>query len=123
MHITEKYNGKSGVLYIFEYQDTDSFDDLDYGKCRQTYGVCFYGDEIVIGFGGKKNAWGLIGGTIEQGEKFEETLIREIQEESNMRVVSCLPVGYQKVIDTRDDSFIYQLRYACKVEPYGPFCV
>lgn len=121
MTITEEYTGKSGVRYIFEYQDVDSFDDLDIDKCRQTYGVCFCDDKIVIGFGGQKKTWGLIGGTIEKGEKLEETLVREIKEESNMEVVSCLPIGYQKVTDTRDGTYVYQLRYACKVKPYGPF--
>lgn len=121
MRIIEEYVGYSGVKYIFEYQDADSFDDLEYGKCRQTYGACFFYDKLVIGYGGKKKNWGLIGGTIEEGEKFEETLVREIQEESNMDVLSYLPMGYQKVIDTRDSSYIYQLRYACKVKPIGPF--
>ncbi|MCX6712062.1 MAG: NUDIX hydrolase [Candidatus Vogelbacteria bacterium] len=63
----------------------------------------------------------MIGGTIEVGETFEQTLKREIQEESNMAVLKALPIGYQKVIDTRDDSYIYQLRYACLVKPLGPF--
>ncbi|MCX6712777.1 MAG: hypothetical protein NTY66_01060 [Candidatus Vogelbacteria bacterium] len=58
---------------------------------------------------------------MEKGETFIETLKREIQEESNMKVLSCLPIGYQKVTDTRDNSFVYQLRYACLVRPYGPF--
>lgn len=121
MKINEEYIGVSGVKYIFEYQDVDSFDNLDYSKCRQTYGVCFCGDQMVIGFGGQKKRWGLVGGTIEEAEKFEETLAREIQEESNMEVLSSLPVGYQKVTDTRDSSYIYQLRYVCKVRPYGQF--
>ncbi|MFA5841740.1 MAG: NUDIX domain-containing protein [Candidatus Paceibacterota bacterium] len=121
MKIIEEYLGKSGVKYVFEYEDADSFDDLDYEKCRQAYGVCFYGDNMVIGFGGQKQAWGLIGGTIERGEKFEETLKREIQEESNMEVLSALPIGYQKMTDTRDGGYVYQLRYACKVKPHGQF--
>ena len=121
MNITEEYVGKSGVKYIFEYQDADSFEHLEYEKCRQAYGVCFYEEQIVIGFGGQKNAWGLIGGTIEKGETFEKTLTREIQEESNMEVLSCLPIGYQKMTDTRDGTWVYQLRYACKVKPHGPF--
>jgi len=121
MKITENYLGNSGVKYIFEYEDANSFDNLEYDKCRQAYGACFCDDKLVIGFGGKKNDWGLIGGTIEPGEKFEETLKREIQEESNMEVLKALPIGYQKVIDTRDDSYIYQLRYACLVKPLGTF--
>lgn len=121
MILTEHYKGKSGVEYIFEYSDADSFDNLDHSKCRQAYGVCFCGNDMVIGFGGKKNDWGLIGGTVESGETLEETLKREIKEESNMEVLKAIPVGYQKMIDTRDGSWVYQLRYACKVRPYGPF--
>jgi len=119
--LTKIYTTKSGAAYILEYHDTDSFDDLDYAKCRQVYGVCFRGDKLVIGFGGQKQGWGLIGGTVEAGETFEQTLAREIREESNMKVLSCVPIGYQKVVDTRDNSYIYQLRYACVVEPFGPF--
>ncbi len=121
MKITEDYTGNSKVKYIFEYEDTDSFADLESDKCRQAYGVCFCENQLVIGYGGKKADWGLIGGTIEVGETFEQTLKREIQEESNMEVLKALPIGYQKVIDTRDDSYIYQLRYACLVKPLGPF--
>ena len=85
------------------------------------YGVCFCEDKIVIGYNGKKDTWGLIGGTIEKDESFEETFAREIQEESNMEVLAKLPVGYQKMIDTRDGSFVYQLRYVAIVKPFGPF--
>lgn len=121
MNITENYIGYSGVTYKLEYFDADSFDDLDYSKCRQVYGVCFYDKQIVIGYGGKKQNWGLIGGTIEPNETFEQTLKREIQEESNMEILSALPIGYQKVTDTRDGSFIFQLRFACNARPFGPF--
>lgn len=107
--------------YIFEYSDADLFDDLDISKCTQVYGVCFLGDKIVIGYNGKKKCWGLIGGTIEEGETLEQTLRREVEEESNMEVLSFLPIGHQKVTDTRDNSFYYQLRYVCTVKPYGPF--
>ena len=119
--IKEKYKGKSGVEYIFEYSEKDSFDGLDYNLCRQVYGVCFYEGKMVIGYGGQKKSWGLIGGTIEKGETFLETFKREIKEESNMEVLDTLPVGFQKVLDMRDNSFIYQLRYVCTVRPYGPF--
>ena len=63
----------------------------------------------------------MVGGSIENGETFEQTLKREIQEESNMEVLNQIPIGYQKMTDTRDGSFVYQLRYACLVRPYGPF--
>ena len=121
MNLTNNYKGHSGVEYIFEYSDADSFDELDKTKCTQTYGVCFCDGKMVIGYEGQKQSWGLIGGTVEKGETFEETLRRELKEESNMEVLSFLPLGYQKVTDTRDGSFVYQLRYVCKTTPFGPF--
>ena len=38
-----------------------------------------------------------------------------------MEIISYRPIGYQKVTDSRDNSFFYQLRYVCTVRPYGPF--
>lgn len=108
---------------MFEYEDMDSFDSLNDSFCRQSYGVCFCEDKLVIVFGffgGKEREWGFIGGKREEGETFEETLRREIQEESNMEVLSFLPIGYQKVIK-EDGSFKYELRYVCKVKPLGAF--
>ena len=121
MSIKANYKDKDGEEYIFEYSDSDSFNNLEYSLCKQTYGVCFYGNKMVIGFGGKKEGWGLIGGTIEKGETFEQTLRREIQEESNMEILGFLPIGYQKVINPQNQSFTYQLRFVCIVRPYGPF--
>lgn len=121
MKLTNEYIGHSGVKYLFEYEDADSFDHLPYEQCTQCYAVCLADDGMVIVFGGEKQDWGLVGGTIEAGETFEETLKREIQEESNMEVLNWRPVGYQKVIDTRDGKEFYQLRFVCTVRPYGPF--
>jgi len=36
-------------------------------------------------------------------------------------MLSCRPIGYQKVIDMRDGSYIYQLRYVATARAYGPF--
>lgn len=101
------------------YHDVDNFDGVDPAKVTQSYGVCFCGNLMVIGYGGKKANWGLIGGTIEKGETFEDTLKREITEESNMEVLKFLPIGYQEVFDK--DKYKIQLRYTCVVKPLGPF--
>lgn len=121
LNLTSEYIGHAGVKYIFEYFETDSFEHLEYNRCKQTYAVCLCDGKMVVVYHGNKNTWGLVGGSIEKGESFEQTLKREIKEESNMEVLKFLPVGYQKCIDTRDDSFIYQLRYVCTAHPYGPF--
>jgi 8-oxo-dGTP pyrophosphatase MutT (NUDIX family) len=109
-----------GEVFDIEYDDVDDFNTLPRELCTQVYGVCFCDDKLVIGFGGKKKAWGLIGGTIEPGESFEETLKREIIEESNMEVTKWLPLGYQKITD-KDGIEKYQLRAACLARPLGDF--
>ena len=109
-----------GKTYKLRYEDLDSFGNLPYEKCRQVYGVCFYKDKMVISLGGKKNDWGLVGGTVEDGESFEETLVREIKEESNMKVLKSVPIGTQEVFYP-DGSSIYQLRYVAIVVPIGKF--
>jgi len=118
------YVDSDGKEFDVEYYDTDSFEKLPYDRCKQTYGVCFCGDELVIGFGGKKRGWGLIGGSVEEGETFEQTLKREIKEESNMEILDFLPIGYQKVTPLNcDEKPFYQLRYVCIVRPFGPFVI
>jgi len=101
------------------YHDADSFENVDPSKTTQAYGVCFYEDKMLIGFGGKKRNWGLIGGTIEKGETFADTLKREVAEESNMEVLSYAPIGYQEVI--YKEVYKIQLRYVCLVKPIAPF--
>jgi 8-oxo-dGTP pyrophosphatase MutT (NUDIX family) len=111
---TMNYLGQS---YDLEYQDADDFSQLPVSQCTQVYGVCLYNGQVVLGFSRRMQQWSLIGGTIEPHEKFEATLIREVKEESNMKVIKYWPIGYQKFVKTGN----YQLRYACLVEPYGPF--
>ena len=123
MVIKTKLLGSNGVEYIVEYFDANSFDSLPEDKLSQSYGVCFYEDKLVIGFGGMKKGWGLIGGSIEDWETAEDALHREIKEESNMEILSFLPIGYQKVTDKKGGKVFYQLRYVCKVRPFGEFVI
>ena len=117
MHIKSPFTSHPHIS--LEYNDTDSFDLLPYEQCGQVYGLCFYQGKLVIGFGGHKHDWGLIGGKIEAGETYRQTLEREVREESNMQVLEALPIGYQKVVD--GSKITYQLRYWAKVQPFGAF--
>jgi len=109
-----------GTIYQLEYWETDTFADLPLEKCKQHYGVCFCNGKLVLGFGGKAKAWGLLGGTVEPGETLEETLRRELIEEAMMEVIIHKPLGIQKVI-APNGNYYYQLRSVCIVKPLGEF--
>lgn len=104
--------------FTLKYYDCNDFSDLPIIKIRNVVAVCFYQNKLVIAHN-VKGHWGLVGGRVEDGEYYEDTLKREVKEESNMKVIKYKPVGYQ-VAETSDGE-IYQLRYACLVEPYGRF--
>lgn len=120
--LTNLYLTNAGVLCRFEYHEVDDFDMLEGLEVRQCYSTAFCGDKMVLVHNGKKDHWGLVGGTVEPGEILEETLVREIQEESNMKVLEMRPIGYQKVINLKGgEEDYYQTRWFAVVEPYGPF--
>ncbi len=119
MKIQSQIKSTDGSVVQVIYNDADSFESLDKSKATQVYGVCFSGGKMLVVLNGKRKSWCLVGGTIEPGESFEECLKREVEEESNMKVLSCAPIGYQAVI--MGESTIYQLRFACTIEPIGPF--
>ncbi|MFZ2620958.1 MAG: NUDIX hydrolase [Minisyncoccia bacterium] len=119
MQIKSQFTDPDGKTAYVTYQDADSFDHLLDKKVTQAYGVCLLNDKIVIVYSGKRKHWILPGGSIEEGETFEDCLKREIKEESNMKVISFTPIGYQEV--HFDGRIFNQLRYVCIVEPYGDF--
>lgn len=120
MTINSTFEHKGQTIKV-KYYDQDSFESLPYERCQQVYGVCFYGGKLLIVNGeGVGGSWGLVGGHIENNETFDATLKREVEEESNMRVLKSVPIGVQEV--TRPDGeTLYQLRYIALVEPIGEF--
>jgi len=97
------------------YKDSDDFSDLPQDKIGAVCAFSFCDDKFVL----VKNEgrWEPVAGHIEKGESPEEALIREIKEESNMKVLKFVPLGYLYVAETD----FYQVQYLCLVEPYGPF--
>lgn len=117
--LTSDYQS-NGKIYKFRYYESANYNILDKSKIKQIYGVCFYQDQMVIVLNGKKRTWGLVGGKPENGESIQQTLEREVQEESNMQVLRWRPIGVQEV--TNPNGIVnYQLRVVCKVKPFGNF--
>jgi len=123
--LVQKYLGRSGEEVIFEHYNSDSIEHLKPGTMSQVQIMAFHGDKLLIVNNTEwENMYTPVGGGIEPGETPEECLPRELQEESNMRVVGePRLIGYQSCKNlTRPDAPIkYQLRYYAKVEPIGPF--
>jgi 8-oxo-dGTP pyrophosphatase MutT (NUDIX family) len=92
----------------------DNFSEMK--DVRQCYGICFNkkGQILIVKNKGK---WFLPGGTPEKGETFEQTLIREIDEEADVEIENIKPLGYNKIEEIKEGkkSIFYQLRFTVNV--------
>ncbi len=83
------------------------------------HAYCFYKDHFVVVYTESKKYWTPPGGGIEEGESYEEATIREVLEETNMKVLELEFIGYQDVYESERIS--RQTRSFCLVEPIGKF--
>ncbi len=111
-----------GKAYNVTYHDWDP--DAVTGIGNKTldgvHSLSFYGDKLVI-VSKEGTHWTPPGGGIEKGETVEEASIREIKEESNMKVLHQECIGYQDVERIEDGVVFRQFRMMAIVEPYGDF--
>ena len=103
------------------YEELDDFDSIRTLPIKAAGALCFCGDKLVFVFAKNRNAWEIPGGGREKGETFEECVTREIKEESNMKVLELFPLGFETLTNTETGELVYHVRFAAKVEPYGPF--
>jgi len=105
------------VTYIDGLPDTPTDPKILDG----VHAYCFYKDKLVIVGHEADNNWTPPGGAIEPGETFEEASIREVKEESNMKVLHQECIGYQDIETSGENKIQRQFRMFCIVEPYGDF--
>ncbi len=108
----------AGLLNVV-YKEADPLNDLE-GKILQgVHAYCFCGDKLVLVYTDSKGYWTPPGGSIEPGESYQQAVVREVLEETNMQVVHQELIGYQDIYEpTRT---IRQTRSFCIVEPKGDF--
>ena len=102
-----------------EYRDIASYDEVKDMVFHSIGALCVYKGKMVIVHDKGRKSWTPIGGKIEPGETIAEATEREVKEESNMKVLQQIPLGYQTVHEPHRT--IHQSRTLCIVEPYGPF--
>ncbi|MBY0328781.1 NUDIX hydrolase [Patescibacteria group bacterium] len=102
------------------YRDLSNIEVMQTMEVKHIHAYCFCGDKLVVCRDDGKGYWTFPGGGIEPGESVEEAVIREVHEESNMRVIKQQLIGYQE-IEESTGKLTRQTRSVCIVEPYGEF--
>ncbi|MSU56553.1 MAG: NUDIX hydrolase [Candidatus Taylorbacteria bacterium] len=120
MEIKSQFDHR-GKTYKFTYTDGVPEIETNPSILDGVHSYCFYGDKLVIVGHGKDNNWTPPGGAIEKGETYTEAAIREIKEESNMKVLHIECIGYQDIETAGENKIQRQFRMFCVVEPYGDF--
>jgi 8-oxo-dGTP diphosphatase len=110
---------KDGQKVNAIYKDIDDVNELMNMDIQAVHCICFYGDKMVLVYEKDKGQWNSPGGMVEKGESVEQAVIREVKEETNMRVINQAIIGVQTNISPTE-TFI-QTRTVCLVEPYGDF--
>jgi ADP-ribose pyrophosphatase YjhB (NUDIX family) len=111
-------NSNGERLKVF-YKDIDAVEQLEGRAVSGVHAYCFHNDKLVIVYAEKRGTWTPAGGGVEAGETVEEAVIREVLEESNMKVLKHALLGFQDISEPQ--GVVTQTRSVCIVEPYGEF--
>jgi len=119
MEIKSTFTNRNGQIFDVIYQDINS--ELDFGdrKINGVHAYCFYKNKLVVVYADKKGYWTPPGGGVEKYETAREAIVREVMEESNMRVIEQIFIGVQDIYEP--NGVVSQTRSVCIVEPVGPF--
>lgn len=119
MEIRSTLTNRSGQILDVVYNDIDSKLDLGEKKIQGVHAYCFCGDKLVLVYSDRKGYWAPPGGGVEEGEDVLAAVWREVQEETNMKVLAQRLIGCQDIIEP--NGVVSQTRSVCIVEPYEAF--
>jgi ADP-ribose pyrophosphatase YjhB (NUDIX family) len=119
MKIESSLTNHHGEELKLLYRDINSASELEGSAVSGVHAYCFAQDKLVLVYSPKKG-WTPAGGSVEMGETPEEAVIREVREETNMKVLKQAFLGYQDIVEPNGKA-VTQTRSVCIVEPYGDF--
>lgn len=120
MQIHSTLTNRGGQVLPVVYQDVDDEKVELAGKSVDAvHAYCFCGDKLVLVYADSKGYWTPPGGGVEAGEMVAEAVVREVQEESNMKVLRQRVIGCQEIAEPQ--GVVRQTHSVCLVEPYGEF--
>lgn len=112
---------KTGITWNVKYEEMDSFESIKALPIGAAGAFCLCNGQLVLCYAHTRNVWEIPGGGREEGESFDDCMVREIKEESNMKVLELYSLGLETYTNAVNDEINYVLRYAAEVEPYGEF--
>lgn len=118
MELTSTLVNRAGQTLKVRYIEGDPLEGVDRVVLQGVHAFCFHNDKLII-VKHPLSGWMPPGGGIEPDESYEEAVVREVKEETNMRVLRQALIGYQDIYEP--DRVIRQTRSFCLVEPDGPF--
>jgi len=110
---------QTGQTVKYVYKEVDDVSEFGGKKVKGIHAYCFYKGKLAIVYADNKGYWTPAGGGVEEGETVEEAVIREVKEETNMKVLKHHLIGFMEVLEPKENAI--QTRSVCIVEPYGPF--
>lgn len=120
MKTFENVFAHSDQRYDITQVDVDSFAGVPDDLIKKAHAVCSWSNKLLLVHHPQWDVYGLPGGTREAGETIEQSLGREILEETNCQVTRFRPLCYHKVVGANGDTH-YRLNYLCDIQPIGEF--
>lgn len=119
MNITSTYINRAGETFPLKYYEgIEPTENLEGKVLHAVHAFCFYNGKMVL-INHMGRAWQPPGGHIEPGETYTDASIREVHEETNMKVLHQELIGFLDIYEP--NQITRRVRMFCIVEPYGPF--
>lgn len=110
-----------GIHILADWYDITSKDTIPNLPWQQVYVIGNLDGKVpLVTNSDSPMPYNLPGGHVELGESIEQTMVRELIEECNMRVVSWEPIGYQLLTEP-DGTQVAQFRAYAALEKIGEF--